>query len=228
MAAALRPAVPVQPHLSIRETQILRLVAAGMTTKAIAATLSIAESTVNWHVGNVLAKLGASSRAEAVAIMLRDGRPMAPVVVLRPARHDGTRRVAALGVLAVLFALAGATALAAFQATEHDRPASPRIDRTPSPAMTPTAAPSAGGDQAPADHRVMWSPLPSGSVPAAEPSPVGGSPAPAVRSTLPALTPVPLLTAPGVPLPPWPAVPAGTIPPAPQVPTMSPIGPALP
>jgi len=70
--------------LSIRETQIIRLVAAGMTTKAIAATLSIAESTVNWHVGNALAKLGASSRAEAVAIVMRDGPPEAPVVIVRP------------------------------------------------------------------------------------------------------------------------------------------------
>jgi len=61
----------VQPNLSLRETQILQLIAVGMTTKEISATLAIAESTVNWHVGNTLAKLGASSRAEAVAIMLR-------------------------------------------------------------------------------------------------------------------------------------------------------------
>lgn len=47
--------------------------AAGKTAKEIGAELSIAESTVNWHVGNVLTKLSASSRAEAVAKAMRSG-----------------------------------------------------------------------------------------------------------------------------------------------------------
>jgi DNA-binding CsgD family transcriptional regulator len=61
--------------LSPREREAIALVAAGKTTKEIAAALSIAESTVNWHVGNALTKLGASTRAEAVAIALRAERP---------------------------------------------------------------------------------------------------------------------------------------------------------
>jgi DNA-binding NarL/FixJ family response regulator len=58
-------------NLSPREGEILNLVASGKTTKEIGAELSIADSTVNWHVSNVLEKLDASSRAEAVATALR-------------------------------------------------------------------------------------------------------------------------------------------------------------
>jgi DNA-binding CsgD family transcriptional regulator len=59
--------------LSPRETEILRLVASGKTTKEIGAELAIAESTVNWHVGNMHTKLGAANRAEAVAIAMGNG-----------------------------------------------------------------------------------------------------------------------------------------------------------
>jgi DNA-binding CsgD family transcriptional regulator len=59
--------------LSHRETEVLGFVAEGKTTKEIAATLGIADSTVNWHVARVLVKLEASSRAEAVAAATRAG-----------------------------------------------------------------------------------------------------------------------------------------------------------
>src|SRR5438445_485788 len=68
------PSAPLPAvHLSPREREILRYVAAGHTTKALAAALNIAESTAEWHVSNILVKLGASSRAEAVAVGLREG-----------------------------------------------------------------------------------------------------------------------------------------------------------
>ena len=60
-------------HLSPRETEILRYIAAGHTTKELAAALNIAESTAEWHISNILVELGAASRAEAVAIALREG-----------------------------------------------------------------------------------------------------------------------------------------------------------
>jgi DNA-binding CsgD family transcriptional regulator len=60
-------------HLSPRETEILRYIAAGHTTKEVAAALNIAESTAEWHISNILVELGAASRAEAVAIGLREG-----------------------------------------------------------------------------------------------------------------------------------------------------------
>jgi DNA-binding CsgD family transcriptional regulator len=71
MAVLLHGLPPV--HLSPRETEILRYIAAGHTTKEAAAALNIADSTAEWHISNVLVKLGAASRAEAVAIGLREG-----------------------------------------------------------------------------------------------------------------------------------------------------------
>ncbi|MFN3331446.1 MAG: LuxR C-terminal-related transcriptional regulator [Caldilinea sp.] len=53
--------------LSVRELEVLRLIAAGLPNKAIAETLVIAPSTVKTHVNNILAKLGATNRTEAVA-----------------------------------------------------------------------------------------------------------------------------------------------------------------
>src|SRR5437867_8266338 len=68
------PSAPCRAvHLSHREREILRYVAAGHTTKELAAALNIAESTAEWHISNILVKLGAASRAEAVAIGLREG-----------------------------------------------------------------------------------------------------------------------------------------------------------
>ena len=53
--------------LSPRELQVLRLVAAGETNKAIAAELVLSERTVERHVSNIFAKLAVSTRAAATA-----------------------------------------------------------------------------------------------------------------------------------------------------------------
>ena len=53
--------------LTSREVEILKLIATGMTNRAIAANLTISEKTVANHVANVLGKLGLSSRAAATA-----------------------------------------------------------------------------------------------------------------------------------------------------------------
>ena len=53
--------------LTPRELEVLRLVAAGQTNKAIAAELILSERTVERHVSNIFAKLGVSSRAAATA-----------------------------------------------------------------------------------------------------------------------------------------------------------------
>jgi ATP/maltotriose-dependent transcriptional regulator MalT len=50
-----------------RELQVLRLVAAGETNKAIAAELVLSERTVDRHVSNIFTKVGVSSRAAATA-----------------------------------------------------------------------------------------------------------------------------------------------------------------
>ena len=53
--------------LSARELQVLRLLAAGKTNRAIASDLVVAPRTVDRHVSNIFAKLGVSSRAAATA-----------------------------------------------------------------------------------------------------------------------------------------------------------------
>jgi DNA-binding CsgD family transcriptional regulator len=53
--------------LTPRELQVLRLVAAGKTNKAIAAELILSERTVDRHVSNIFTKLGLSSRTAATA-----------------------------------------------------------------------------------------------------------------------------------------------------------------
>jgi DNA-binding CsgD family transcriptional regulator len=64
-----------EPLLTPRQTELLRLVAAGRTTPQIAAELYLAEGTVRKHLENVLARLGVSSRAAAVARVFADVRP---------------------------------------------------------------------------------------------------------------------------------------------------------
>jgi DNA-binding NarL/FixJ family response regulator len=63
------------PHapLSPREREILALVAEGLGNKIVAARLGISEHTVKTHVTSIFEKLGAESRAEAVAIGARTG-----------------------------------------------------------------------------------------------------------------------------------------------------------
>jgi DNA-binding NarL/FixJ family response regulator len=53
--------------LSEREAQVLRLLAAGKTNRAIADQLFISEKTVARHVSNIFDKLGVSSRTGATA-----------------------------------------------------------------------------------------------------------------------------------------------------------------
>jgi ATP/maltotriose-dependent transcriptional regulator MalT len=70
--ARLEPPTPEGPReaagpLTVREVQVLRLVAAGKTNRAIAADLVLSEKTVDRHVSNILTKLGISSRAAATA-----------------------------------------------------------------------------------------------------------------------------------------------------------------
>ena len=62
-----------EDDLSVREIEVLRLIAGGNSNKEIADCLSIVEGTVKSHVTNILAKLSASDRAHAVTIGLKRG-----------------------------------------------------------------------------------------------------------------------------------------------------------
>jgi len=59
--------------LSTRETEVLKLVAAGLNNQTIAQQLFLSEHTVHRHVANILNKLSVSSRAAAVAQAARRG-----------------------------------------------------------------------------------------------------------------------------------------------------------
>ena len=59
--------------LTVREIEVLRLIASGNANKSIADRLSITEETVKGHVKNILSKLGAKDRTHAVTIGLRRG-----------------------------------------------------------------------------------------------------------------------------------------------------------
>ena len=60
-------------RLTDRETDVLRLVVAGMRNKEIAADLGISENTAKFHLRNIQDKLHAQNRAEVVARPMRDG-----------------------------------------------------------------------------------------------------------------------------------------------------------
>lgn len=64
---------PLVESLTPRERQVLRMMADGFANKEIAAQLAISDHTAKFHVGQILAKLGAGSRAEAVTIGIRRG-----------------------------------------------------------------------------------------------------------------------------------------------------------
>jgi DNA-binding NarL/FixJ family response regulator len=70
IAAQLARAVrqPRRDRLTAREREILGLLAEGLSNRAAAERLAISERTVKFHVGEILARLGASNRAQAVAI----------------------------------------------------------------------------------------------------------------------------------------------------------------
>lgn len=61
------------PGLTPREREVLQAVSEGRTNGQIGRALGIAERTVKFHVGSVLEKLGAESRAQAVRIAMERG-----------------------------------------------------------------------------------------------------------------------------------------------------------
>jgi DNA-binding NarL/FixJ family response regulator len=75
IARELAKPVAEQPgQLTEREWEIIRLLAEGLGNEEIGKALFISPATVRTHLRNGMAKLGASTRAQAVAIAYADGR----------------------------------------------------------------------------------------------------------------------------------------------------------
>ncbi len=60
-------------ELTLREIDVLKLIAEGRTNRSIAAELGITEYTVKFHVNSILGKLSAESRTEAAMKAVRRG-----------------------------------------------------------------------------------------------------------------------------------------------------------
>ena len=86
-ATGAQPVAGDDYGLTVRERQVLGLVAGGATNREIGAALFMAEKTASVHVSRILAKLGVRGRTEAAALAHRRGLADAP----------GTRSVSAAG-----------------------------------------------------------------------------------------------------------------------------------
>jgi DNA-binding CsgD family transcriptional regulator len=103
-----RPPARAAGGPTARDVEVLRLVAAGKTNRAIAADLVLSEKTVARHLSNIYAKLGLSTRAAATAYAYEHGLVEPPtqdcpsaaaarIWVVRPTRPRRPRRTVALG-----------------------------------------------------------------------------------------------------------------------------------
>jgi DNA-binding NarL/FixJ family response regulator len=64
--------------LTSREREVAGLVGRGLTNKQIAIVLVVEKRTVETHIGNILAKLGYSSRAQLIALAIERGLVSGP------------------------------------------------------------------------------------------------------------------------------------------------------
>ncbi|MGH3662004.1 MAG: response regulator transcription factor [Micromonosporaceae bacterium] len=76
--AMKRRLAPSGPQLSPRESQVLKLLADGMSVNGIAKQLYVSESTAKTHISKLYEKLGAANRAQALMTALRLGLLEAP------------------------------------------------------------------------------------------------------------------------------------------------------
>jgi DNA-binding NarL/FixJ family response regulator len=64
---------PERDPLTAKETEVLRLLAKGLSNKEIAHQLHVSPRTVQAHLASIFSKLGVASRTEAVVRALKEG-----------------------------------------------------------------------------------------------------------------------------------------------------------
>ncbi len=69
---------PPKPDLTLRQQQLVTLVAKGLTNKEIASHLNLSEFTVRNHIHRILKQVDAGSRSEAVETIRAYGYPISP------------------------------------------------------------------------------------------------------------------------------------------------------
>lgn len=79
-----------RPALSGREKQVLAMVVTGLSNKAIASKLFLAESTVKCHLSSAFSKLGVRSRNEAADVILQSQNQFGLASSARPATYATT------------------------------------------------------------------------------------------------------------------------------------------
>ena len=217
-------------QLSPRQREILDLVAEGRTSKEIAVTLGISESTVNWHLANAFERLGASSRAEAVALAIRSNgtapaseRP--PPAQPAPVGIAWPRLVAIAIAIAIAGALLGGATVATLDLRQAPAPEASPAKTSDGSATSSPASDSGrevvGGESQPAvsaDPVVIETLAPprAPSSTLAPPPILSAAPVPTVPLTVPTTVPVPT-SVPVLPSPPVspPALPLPSVPPLP-------------
>lgn len=76
--AASAPAVDAAAVLSMREREVLALLAGGLSNKELARRLNVSENTIKTHLANVYGKLGVEGRVQAVMAAQRLGMQPSP------------------------------------------------------------------------------------------------------------------------------------------------------
>ena len=71
--AMRRKMTPAGPQLTLRETEVLKLLARGFPVSAIARAIFVSDSTAKTHISKIYEKLGASNRADAIMKAVRSG-----------------------------------------------------------------------------------------------------------------------------------------------------------
>jgi DNA-binding CsgD family transcriptional regulator len=128
---------PAGTRLTVREREIANLLGLGLTNKEIAARLKISQRTADTHVQNMLNKLGASNRAQIVALAGMDAPLLAAEVTLAaPPGLQAVHRLSIRRPPRLVGFVAGAAVIALMMSADHQTTFVPAATLTASAGTT--------------------------------------------------------------------------------------------